>query len=307
MSSDSARGFLAITRRFQNVLALLLLAVGLCGCRAVRTTRVVATQIPSPPQNASLAQLVAKVNSQSAAIQSLTTIVDMKPSTGSVYSGVISRYPDVRGFLLVKRPAFIRMTGQAPVVHTDIFDMASDGEQFSLYIPSRNKFYVGNVSLPQKPGASLENIRPQHILQGFLLEAIDASKESYFLEDVDRGSERDYVIGIVAGSGPGPVSVKREIWFGRSNLEISRVELYGAAGMRLESIEYSEYQDYDGIHYPTRIRIERPVEGYSFVITLEHPRFNQPVANSKFVLEKPAGVEVINLGNPAPGGSVHGQ
>ena len=292
------KGFPPITKRLQNGFVLAVLALSAFGCSVSRTRRIAPSELPASPQTASLAQLITKINSQSAAVQSLIATVDLEPSTGSVYSGFIKQYHDVKGFLLLRKPAYIRMTGQAPVVRTDIFDMASDGKHFKLYVPSENKFYVGESGMREKPGKTLENLRPQHILDALLLEPIDPKKGSYFIEEADQDSERDYVIGELGPFGPGPVSLKRKIWFKRSDLQISRVQLYGAGGKYQEDIEYSDYQDSGGVHYPDRIVIRRPEEDYSLAITLLNPRFNQTVPLSKFNLQKPASVRLIDLSAP---------
>jgi outer membrane lipoprotein-sorting protein len=294
-------------KRFQNGLALVVFAAGMLGCRVSRTKRIAPSQLPAPPQSASLAQLIAKINSQSAAVQSLTATVDLAPSTGSVYSGVIKQYHDVKGFLLARRPAYIRMAGQAPVVRTDIFDMASDGKHFSLYVPSENKFYVGETGLREKGGKSLENLRPQHVLDALLLQPVKPENKSYFLEEVDRGSEREYVIGVLAPPRPGPVNLRRKVWFDRSNLEISRVQLYGPEGRYLEDIQYSDYRDSGGVHYPAKIVIRRPEEDYSLTLTFLSAQFNQPVPVSKFTLKRPPDVQLIDLGAPEKTGESHGQ
>ena len=54
--------------------------------------------------------------------------VNLRPTAGSEYSGVIQEYHEVKAFVLVRRPADIRMIGQAPVIGKTIFDMTSDGE-----------------------------------------------------------------------------------------------------------------------------------------------------------------------------------
>lgn len=248
---------------------------------------------------ASEAELLAKINAQSTTVNTLLASVDLQPSAGSVYSGVIKQYHDVKGFLLLRKPAYIRMTGQAPVVRTDIFDMASDGRQFNLYIPSENKFYTGPAGLPARPGKPLENLRPQHILDALFMDPIDAAKDNYFLEEVNRGAERDYVIGDLGPGGTGaggPVNLRRKIWFNRSTLVISRVQLYGGGGVCVEDIAYSNYQDSGGVRYPREIAIRRPVENYSLTIDILTAQFNQPIPLSKFDLKKPANAQLIELG-----------
>jgi hypothetical protein len=260
-----------------------------------RTRHIAKSQLPPPPKTATAAQLIDRINAQSGAVRSLTATVDMEPTAGSIYSGVIKQYHDVKGFILVKKPDSIRVVGQAPVVRTDIFDMASTGNDFSLYIPSKQKFYVGTAGLLKPSKNSLENLRPQHIVDALLLQPIDPLKESYFREDVENGPERDYVISELAACAPGLVNLKRKIWFDRSDLEISRVQLYGPSGGELEDIHYSNYQDFTGVHYPTKIIINRPMEDYSLAITILQARFNQPIPDSKFTLKKPQNAQLINL------------
>lgn len=275
---------------------LLAVAVGTLGCAIKRTRRVAPAEAPAPPKVASEAELITRIDARSAAIETLTAAVDLEPSAGSIYSGVIKQYHDVKGFLLVRRPDLIRITGQAPIVRTDIFDMASDGKQFSLYVPSEGKFYTGATDLPVRQGKTLENLRPQHVLEALLLQPIDTTKETTFLEQVARQGERDYVIFVLSPSGPGRMRLKRKIWFNRAQLEISRLQLYGEGGACVEDVSYANYQDWGGVNYPSLVTIERPTEDYSLTITLLSAHFNQPVPIAKFTLKKPPAAQLIDLG-----------
>lgn len=275
---------------------LLAVAVGALGCAVRRTRRVAPAEVPGPPKTASEAELIGKIDHRSAAVKTLTAAVDLEPSAGSVYSGVIKQYHDVKGFLLLQKPDLIRITGQAPIVRTDIFEMASDGKQFSLYVPSEGKFYTGATDLPARPGKTLENLRPQHILEALLLQPIDAARETTFLEEVARNGERDYVIFVLSPSGPGRMKLKRKIWFNRAQLEISRLQLYGEGGACVEDVSYANYHDWGGVNYPSLVAIERPMEDYSLTITLLSAHFNQPVPIAKFTLKKPPAAQLIDLG-----------
>ncbi len=274
------------------------------GCVVKRTTRVAKSQVPPPPRVASTEALVTAINAQSAAVSTISATVEMQPATGSVYSGIIKQYHDVRGILLAERPGRIRVLGQAPVVRTDLFDMAADGSHFSLYIPSQNKFYVGDASVTRSAKNSLERLRPQHILSALFLDSINAGKESYFAEEVDHGARQYYVIGVIGPLTSGRVTLERKIWFDRSSLQISRVQVYGPKGEYLEDIHYSGYVESAGIRYPYRIEINRPIEGYSLALTILHATFNQPIAPGKFSLTQPPGAQVIDLEPPSgTGGS----
>jgi outer membrane lipoprotein-sorting protein len=281
----------------QKHFAILLLAAGAFGCRVSRTTHIAKTAVPPPPRVASVNDLIARINRQSAAVHTLSATVNLEPTTGSIYSGVIKQYHDVRGYILFRKPDSIRVIGQAPVVRTDIFDMASTGPQFRLYVPSQNKFYVGSSSVTPNAKNSLEKLRPEHIEDALFLQPVNPLKETYFREDVDGDAHRDYVIGVLASSKPGQVNLQRKIWFDRSDLQIFRVQFYGPGGAYLEEVRYSNYEDFGGVRYPGRITVSRPEEGYSLAIAILKAVFNQPIPSSKFSLHKPQNAQLVKLGS----------
>jgi len=285
-------------RKAKNISAGLALAAMLlmvCGCVVRRETRIHPSQIPPPTREATLAQLVAQLNSQIEGVQTLTATVDLEPTAGSVYSGVIKEYHDVKGFILVKRPATIRMVGQAPVVRTTIFDMVSNGEEFRLYIPPKQKFIVGKTTFRRPAKNALENLRPQHILEALLIPPIDASREKCFQEEAEEGGRRYYVMTILELQGDGELVLKRKVWFDRSNLELVRAQFYLPQGSYIEDVRYADYQDFQGVRYPTRIEVSRPIEDYRLTITILKATFNQPIAPEKFELKKPEDAQLVDL------------
>ena len=264
------------------------------GCLVRRETRVQPSQLPPPTLEASRADLVARLNARSENVRTLTATVDLEPTAGSIYSGVIREYEDVRGFILTERPAMIRMVGQAPVVRTNIFDMVSNGEEFRLYIPPMQKFIVGKTNFRRPAKNSLENLRPQHILEALLVPPLDASHEKWSLEEAEEGGHRFYVITVVDSAGE-EIRLKRKAWFDRTDLELVRVQFYESDGVYVEDVHYSVYQDFQGISYPSHIEVTRPVEDYRLAITILKATFNQPIEPEKFILNKPEGVQLVDL------------
>ncbi len=248
-----------------------------------------------PAREASLSDLIASINAQSKTIQTMTATVDLEPTAGSVYSGVIKEYHDVRSFILAERPAMIRMVGQAPVVRTNIFDMASDGEEFRLFVPSKQKFIVGRTAAQRPTKSALENLRPQHILEALLIPPIDPNAERTVRYETEAGGRRYYVVQVLAQGVDGELNLKRQIWVDRSDLQIDGLNFYGSQGIYLEGVKYADYQDFQGIRYPSRINVTRPVEDYGLVIRIEKATFNQPIAPEKFDLKQPPGVERVEL------------
>jgi len=264
------------------------------GCLVRRQTRVHPSQLPQPALEASLADLVARLNSTSESVRTLTATVDLEPTVGSIYSGVIKEYQDVNGFILIQRPALIRMVGQAPVVRTNIFDMVSNGEEFRLYIPPEQKFIVGKTNFRRPAKTSLENLRPQHILEALLVPGLDASKQKWFLEEAEEGTRRFYVLTIVEPAQE-ELRLERKAWFDRANLELVRMQYYESDGAYIEDVHYSDYRDFQGISYPSHIEVERPIEDYHLAIAILKATFNQPIEPEKFVLNKPEGAQLVDL------------
>ncbi len=269
------------------------LALTLSSCAVRRAVRVSPGAVAPPAQAASLSDLIASVNAQSKAVQTITATVDLEPTAGSVYSGVIKEYRDVRSFILAARPAMIRMVGQAPVVRTDIFDMASDGEEFRLFVPSKQKFIVGKTGVQRPAKNPLENLRPQHILEALLIPPVDPDSERALRYEAEDGGRRYYIVAVFEKGSD--LNLRRQIWFDRADLRIDRMQFYGSQGVYLEGVQYADYHDFQGVRYPTRIKVTRPVEDYGLSMTVQKVTFNLPIAPEKFELKQPQGVERVEL------------
>src|SRR5580704_16738707 len=175
------------------VLLLTFLALQAAGCITIKRRTEVKKEEIRPQLESSKDNLLASYNSQVRAVQSLQATVDLIPSTGSTYSGVIEEYHDVPGFILAKRPAMVRVIGQAPVVATNIFDMVSDGEMFRIFIPSKNTFLVGATSLVRSSKKPIENLRPQHVVDALFWPEL-AADANVLLEQFDADPNRYYIL-----------------------------------------------------------------------------------------------------------------
>jgi outer membrane lipoprotein-sorting protein len=298
---------LARTRRHWVGLTLLPVLLATSGCAVRRTTRIPSAQLPPPAREASLAELVHQTNAQSEAVRTFSATVDLEPTAGSIYSGVIKEYHDVKGFILAERPAMIRMIGQAPIVRTNIFDMVSDGREFRLSIPPKRKFIVGKTDFKRPAKNALENLRPQHILEALLIPPTDPASEKLVLEEAEEGGRRYYVLMVLGADASGNLQLKRKVWFDRADLQIARLQLYAEGGVYLEDVWYSGYQDFGGVRYPTHIQVSRPIEDYRLAINIQKATFNQPIDPEKFELQKPEGAQLVELGSARRPEEIRGQ
>ena len=124
------------------LLITLLATVPLSGC-LFRSRKVERRLSTAPLQTATQEQLIARINTEAVKVQSMNATVDISPQVGGAKKGKITDYKEIRGYILVRKPAMLRMIGLMPIVRNRAFDMVSDGRQFKLSIPPQNKFIVG--------------------------------------------------------------------------------------------------------------------------------------------------------------------
>lgn len=263
------------------------------GC-AVSRKKVTVPAAIQPAQTATKTDLIALYNREASAVETLNASVRLSPTAGSVLSGVIEQYHEVNGYILAARPASIRVIGQAPVVAKDIFDMASDGQTFRIYIPSKNKFIVGPTNLRRTAAKPIENLRPQHLLEALIWPVIPHS-ENILLEEADALPFRYYVLTL-ATSGEQGWELDRKIWFDRATLQMARIQIYGTGGELVSDIRTNNWQPVGGVNYPKDILLARPADEYQLGIHITQLVLNQPIAADKFQLAQPSGTELVQLG-----------
>lgn len=291
---------------------VVLLSLVLAGCAA--NEKHAAPPIAIRPQlDADQTQLVESYNRQADAVHALNASVQMSPTAGSAYSGVIHQYHEVSGFILAARPALIRVIGQAPIVSTNIFDMVSDGQTFRIFIPSKNEFLVGPTQLERATKNPIENLRPQHLLDALFWTSISAS-DPVVLEQVDVPPARYYVLSVLRGSAPA-FGIARKIWFDRTDLRVSRLQIYGPGGRLDSDIGYADWQDVPPpnieangapvakdnpgmgpLVFPRTFRIARPQQDYQLSVVISRLALNTDIPADRFSLTQPAGTELVNLG-----------
>src|SRR6476660_1161241 len=127
-------------------LLLLLALLPTTGCLSRR--RPVEEQYSKAPlQESSQQGLIDSVNRQAEAIRTLKATVDIDTSAGGIKKGHVTDYKEIRGYVLAKKPDALHLIGLMPFVRTTAFDMVSDGRDFRLWIPPKNKFVMGENKL----------------------------------------------------------------------------------------------------------------------------------------------------------------
>jgi hypothetical protein len=282
---------------------LCLFAGALCSCVVRR--RLIQRRGANPTQTLQVAgrdALIETLARQYRAVHDFNATVDMVPALGSAEKSRITEYKDVRGYILFRKPASIRMIGLYPVVRSKAFDMASMGAGFNLYIPSKNLFITGPKDVIQPSANKLENLRPDHFLDALLVKPIDTATEKVALENLTDEDQAAYIL-LVLHQTAGQLHLDRSIWFNRSNLHIERQLIFDDAGNILTDARYTEWKVWDNVAFPKHIEIDRPQDEYAVVLEIVKMDINRGIADGKFVLEQPEGTTRRTVGQPAKGGS----
>jgi len=294
-------------QRVWKRMILLALSAAACGCggQVHQVTNVPPAQRPVAKE-ATEDELLDSYNALARGVQSLNATVELKPTAGSKYSGVIDEYHEVKAFLLASRPYNIRMIGQAPVVGKTVFDMVSDGQNFEVSIPSKNKFLVGPVSLERPSSKPIENLRPQHLVDALLWPEIH-KEEAVLLEEFNDEAARYFVLTVLRGGYR--TEILRKVWFDRADLHIARIETFGPKGVLLSDVHFADWQGVAASYapsgaalvseFPRTIRIERPHDEYRLDMSVQKISLNEPLGAERFKLEPPPEEEIVHLSDAA--------
>jgi hypothetical protein len=297
-------------RRSPHFLTFILLSVLLSNMGCLFRTRPVEDQYSKAPLQETTQQgLIDAINQQAEAIQTLKATVDIDSSAGGIKKGHVTDYKEIRGYVLAKKPDELHMIGLMPFVRTTAFDMVSDGREFKLWIPPKNKFVVGqNQVKTQNADQPMENIRPQNIYEALLIRQIaPAPAEIAVLENGyetlhdakgHRILQEDYELTVIKQQGENNYILSRKIIIGRVDLKPHRQFIYSDDGKVATDARYADYKDFSGSSFPSRIEIYRPQEEYDITLNILKLDLNTPLRDDQFVLEQPAGAQVVHLDRP---------
>jgi hypothetical protein len=247
-----------------------------------------------PVLSATKEELIARIHKVSDPIQSFTMKTDMSPSVGNLYGGQVTDYPTISGIIYYLRPNNIRVIGLDLVVHSTAFDMVSMGDEFRVWIPSKNEFIVGENTAPANSKNKLENLRPAAFLNALLINPPD-EKDITIQEDDTNESKAVYILMIIRREGD-KYTLLRNIYFDRYTLRISRQRTFDGAGNILSDTKYGNWVIHDTVPFPANIDIQRPRDGYEVVLAASEVKLNPgTVTPDKFVVPQPPGSQLKSL------------
>src|SRR5882724_2863053 len=278
-----------------------------CGGAVSTKTHVPAAQ-RQVAKDATKEELLEKYNAMAEGVRSVNATVELRPTAGSKYSGVIEEYHEVKAFLLAARPEKVRMIGQVAVIGKTVFDMASDGETFRVSIPPKNKFIVGSVVAERVSEKPIENLRPHHLVDALLWPVVHKA-ETVLLEEFNDENARYYVLTVLRGGYQ--TEILRKIWFDRADVQVARLQAFGPKGSLLSDVRFANWQpvigDQEHVNgsaptgpgaFPMAISIARPHDDYKLDLQVLKIMLNEDLPADRFKLEQPSGSELVRVGDP---------
>lgn len=283
---------------------LLALPLLLSGCSVFPTTRKL--PLPKQPlvtQTVGPDVLVDAVNKRWDAMESLTATVQIYATELKTKEGLAKDFPSCRGYIVMQKPNKLRVVGT--YFDVKIFDMASDGDNFTLVIPPKGVAFKGSDKVHGKSPNPLYNLRPDFFFDALMVRGLTA--EDYYTRIADTETVEDaakkhlyivpeYVLSITRHNpGSRNDTPVRVVTFHRDDLLPYQQDLYDDTGTLETEVMYSHYADFGGNKYPSTITIKRPLDGIQLVLTVVRVIENPKFTDSQFEVKMPEGIKVQTL------------
>jgi outer membrane lipoprotein-sorting protein len=278
----------------------------LAGCSLLPSKRKLPVpEAPAVVQTVEPDQLVAQLNQRWEVLKTLNAKVTIQATQIKADQGIETTMPVFPAVILLRKPEMLRVYGRVPVLGTPMFDMASDGTHFTIYIPSRKQALTGSNALEKKSPNPLENLRPGFFFDAMVVKGL-ASDDFYSVtsdsETVEDPAKKhlliksEYILSILRQKpGSHEDATSRAVIFDRSTLLPYEQDVYSATGSLETQVLYAGYRDFRGIQYPSTITIRRPIEGTELLLTVVSVNQNQSLTDDQFVVTYPSGTQIKNL------------
>ncbi len=247
-------------------------------------------------------QLVAQLNQRWNALNNLTAIVEIYATETKTGEGIAKDFPSCRGVIIMRKPQMLRVRGTYFGVM--IFDMGSDGNRFTLVIPSKNLAIQGTNAVTEESANPLENLRPDFFLDAIAVRGTDPDDDYMVASDTETVTdasnkhlytEPEYVLSIMHHKSGHELLPTRTITFHRDDMMPYEQWVFDSEGVPETQIVYSNYTTFSAGKYPAKVTIKRPQEGVQIVLSFEEVHENVNVTDNQFQVKIPDGATIKNL------------
>lgn len=291
-------------RRSPVVLALALPFL-LSGCTYLIPTRrkLPVPKAPALVQTVTPEQLVQRLDDRWNNLTALTATVEIYATEYKTMQGEAKNYPSCRGYVVLGKPDRLRVLGT--YFGVKIFDLASDGSNFTLEIPEKNLAITGSNTAQAKSKNTWENLRPPFFYNAMVVRGLEPDEHYFVTSDtltVEDPTKKhlylvpEYVLNINRVNpdtrAETPVRIVR---FHRDNLLPYEQDIFNSQGEPQTQITYDDYHNFDSVQYPTNITINSPLDGFKLVLNVLSVHENMPLKADQFELQLPPGIKTQHL------------
>ena len=264
------------------------------------------THPPAQVLSSSLEAIAKSTADRDASMKTLKAGVDVVASTGGGKQGKVTEYTSFRAHILMRKPNDLHFIGLVPVVGTKMLDMVTNGKNFTVVIPPKNRVVTGSNSVTTPSENPLENLRPSVFSDALTIrgaasdELVSLVSDSHIYQP-DRSKkyfidEPEYDFGIYR-SVPGSTELKtqRVIHIGRATMLPYQQDTYDEKGQLVTVTNYDDYKLFGETTFPSRITIRRPLDGLRLVLTVTELAVNQELEDDQFQNPYPSTYQVRKL------------
>lgn len=269
------------------------------------TRKLPVPKAPEVTQTLSPEDLVKRLNGRWDTLKTLRANVEIQASKMNTREGLAKDYTTFPGIILLRKPEMLRVVGFVPVLHTRMFDMVSDGKDFTLYVPHDEIAYKGPNKLTHKSANTAENMRPGFFLDALIVRGMSPDDEymvtadSVTVEDLKKKRlllVPEYILSVMRRK-PGSQELRpmRVIHFHRDDLLPYQQDLYDDQGNLETEVTYGRYASFGDNLFPSTVTIKRPLEEFQIVLTVDRVTENSELPDDQFQIQLPAETRIRNL------------
>lgn len=248
-------------------------------------------------------ELVAQLNQRWQQLQALTATVEIYATEFKTEQGEAKNYPSARASIVISKPEMLRVRGTYFGVM--IFDLASNGDNFTLEIPSKNLVIKGSNAARGTSKNTWENLRPPFFFNAMVVRGVEKD-EHYFVtsdtETVEDPTKKhlfsvpEYILNInrVDPNSQNETPV-RVVTFHRDDLLPYEQDIYNSQGDLETQVIYQDYRRFNSVQYPATITITSPPNGFKLVLMVSSVHENMNLPADEFQLQLPPGMKVQQL------------
>jgi hypothetical protein len=271
------------------------------GCTVKRTVEIQVDPKITAAKNATLKELIDIAGKYGEIFDLKCVISKIFLTTGKWESGKQEEFKGAPGYILLRRPDLLHLVLQNPVLtKSAIFEIVSTGDDFSAWLRNKNKIYKGKNSASELFAEDLPNgipLRPPHIFEAILPIKIDTSAVDarVSVEETADKTAKYYILSVYKEGIPPRIHTIRKIWIERSQLVISRQQIFELDGRMICDIEYEDMEAIGGFFLPGAISLNRPEDGYSLKMEFNKNtwKINSKIEEDAFILTPREGAETV--------------